>query len=83
MDHKCPFFRGLIPHTFLAFDILSTGEWRALECGAGLGVMESIEPHDMYHVEELLKVELLVKISGRNNLKVPNYLSGGVVINMV
>jgi len=72
-----------IPHTYVAFNVLSTGKWQPFECGAGLDVLESVEPQDMYYVEELLRVELLVKINSRNKLKVSDYLAGDVVVDMV
>ncbi|KAK5102472.1 hypothetical protein LTR70_000328 [Exophiala xenobiotica] len=84
MDRKCPLFRGpRIPDTYIAFNVLSTGEWQPFECRAGLDVLESIEPQDMYYVEELLREELLVKINSRNKLKVSDYLAGDVVVDMM
>jgi len=83
MDPECPFFRGpRRPDTYLALNILETGEWKAFDCGAGLTVFESTEQQVMDYVEELLKVELLAKVDCRNKLEVFDYVAGDVVVKV-
>lgn len=83
MDHECPLFgTPRIPTTYVAFKVLSTGDWQPFECRAGLSILESIDPRDMDYVEDLLKVELLAKINGRNKMKVSDYLTDDVVVDM-
>lgn len=77
------FFRGpRRPDTYLAYNILETGEWKAFECGLGLIVFVSTEQQVMDYVEEVLKVELLAKVNCRNKLEVSDYVVGDVVVKM-